>query len=449
PEPSTSDLFRFDQGTEVGELAKQLFPEGINIPDKDFKENLELTKKALKKKKPLFEAGIGYNDLFSRADILVPIKDQWDIIEVKSSTEVKDVNLHDVSFQKHVYEKAGLKIRKCFLCHINKEFRKKGKIKPKELLKLEDITKEVDLISVGIEKRIEDMLGIIVSKTCPKISLGPYCKDPYECAIDCQSELPDGNVLELYRIGKKGYALLDENIELISELQDTYKLSDKQHIQKKCSKTKKPYIQKESLRHFLKPITEPIYFLDFETFATAIPIYDNTKPYQNIPFQFSLHIKDKSLKHISFLHKTKSDPRLQFLKELKKSLGDKGPIVVYNQSFEKGRLKELAEAYPKYEKWVESVNNRMVDLLIPFRNFHYYHPKQKGSASIKVVLPAVTGKSYKDLDIASGGDASVSYYNVIFKKGKNKAKVMKDLEKYCGLDTVGMVWILEELRKLV
>jgi len=134
----------------------------------------------------------------------------------------------------------------------------------------------------------------------------------------------------------------------------------------------------------LNSLRYPLHFLDFETFDTAIPLYDGTKPYQKIPFQFSLHIlrdDESSVEHHSFLAENSCDPRLEFLVSLKGVIKDTGSIVVYNKSFEESRLKELAEAYPEYKHWVDSLFARIVDLIVPFRNFHYYNSLQEGRAA--------------------------------------------------------------------
>ena len=185
----------------------------------------------------------------------------------------------------------------------------------------------------------------------------------------------------------------------------------------------------------------------------AIPPFNGTKPYQQIPFQFSVHVQDNpggDLKHFSFLWKESSDPRESFIRELKDCLGGQGSIVAYYYSFEKSRLTELAELFPKYKDWVDSILNRMIDLLGPFKNFHYYHASQKGSASIKKVLPAITGKGYEGMEISGGGEASLEYARVTNGDASEDEKnaVYSALEKYCTLDTEGMAWIVEKLRKL-
>jgi len=447
--------FIIKQGNQIGQLAKKLFPNGVDLPEdnKDFKINVQKTQELLKQRKIIFEAGIIAGELYARADILVPAgKNEWDIIEVKGSTKVKDEHIQDVSFQKYVYEKAGLKIRKCFLLHVNNDFLKKGKITPKDLLIQEEITTEVSEAIYGIQERIDGMMDIINSEDAPVVSIGNGCNNGLECVSeDCWNFLPEGHVFELYYGGKKSLELLEAEVYFIKDIPDDFKLSDKQEIQRKCANTGKTHINKEGIKKFLTSLEYPLHYLDFETFNVAIPLFDGMKPYQQIPFQWSLHIDGrKQVTHFEYLASSKDDPREKFLLELKKVLGSSGSIVVFNKSFEIGRLKELAEAFPEHQKWAEAVISRIVDLIVPFRNFHYYNPQQKGSCSIKDVLPAVIGDNpYKKLDINNGGIASVSYYEMIYNDAEDKDKIREDLLKYCKLDTEAMVWIVEELGKII
>src|SRR3989344_3646506 len=205
PEAGESTQYIFEQGNLVGELAKKLYPNGINIPHKDFLSNINQTKELLKERKPLFEAGFMVEQLFSRADILNPVnKYEWDIIEVKSSTKLKDENIHDVSFQKHCYQKSGLKIRKCFLMHLNNEYIKKGEINLKELFKITDITSEVNEVIKDIDSRIKTMFDILNSNINPDVTIGRHCTNPYTCPLEseCWGFLPENNVFNLYRGGK-------------------------------------------------------------------------------------------------------------------------------------------------------------------------------------------------------------------------------------------------------
>ena len=449
----------FDQGHLVGEYAKKLFPDGIEIKAEynEIEKTLEESIRALQFRKPLFEAGFKYKDAFARADILNPAgKDAWDIIEVKSSTEVKEINLHDVALQRYVYEGAGLKIRKCWIYFINNQYIRKGDIEPEQLFAKEEITKEVEELLPGVENNLRKMVDVIQLAKYPDTAIGTQCSDPYVCALKekCWSFLPQHNVFTLTRIGKKGFELLEDGISEIKDIPKSYQLTDKQLIQIEAFHSQKPNINKQEIRNFLETLEYPLFFLDFETFMTAIPLYDNVRPYQVIPFQYSLHIQKSAgeePEHYSFLADGKQDPRPEILLLLKKILGNSGSIVAYNSVFEEGKLADACATFTEYKDWFEGIQKRIVDLLSPFRSFDYYNPEQNGSASLKTVLPALTGKSYKGMEIADGGTASNEYLRVTFGDVDtiDRQNVRNQLEEYCGLDTIAMVWIIEKLEKLL
>ncbi len=454
PAISEAIQHRFDQGHLIGEMAKKLFPDGINIPQDDFMGNIRKTEKVLSLGKPLFEPGIMINGLYSRADVLRPVGSGWDIIEVKSTTSVKEQHLHDVAFQKYVYEQKGMKINKCYLMHINNKYVKHGDIDVKELFILADITDDVKQYSKGMEERVKDMKAIMALGERPDVKISKNCSSPYVCDLTdkCWSFMLKDNVFDLSRGGAKSWDLFENGIMELKDIPDDFKLTEKQEIQKKCAKTGEIYVNKEELGNFLGELKYPLHFLDFETYNTAIPIYDDTRPYQRLSFQFSLHIIEKegdAPKHISFLAEGKNDPRLTFLVSLQNVIKNNGSILVYNAAFEKGVLAELAQMYPSYLDWVSSAQNRMIDLLVPFRNFWYYNPKQEGKASIKKVLPALTGKSYSDLNINNGEAASLAFLNITHVNASEEKikEVRKNLEAYCGLDTEALIWVLDELKK--
>lgn len=456
PEPDIGLQYVFDQGHRVGVIATKLYPNGIHLNTDSFQGNIRQTIELLKQRVPLFEAGILSNNIYSRIDILNPAgKYEWDIIEVKSTTSVKDVNLHDVSFQKICCEKTGLKINKCFLAHINNKYVKDGDINPNEFFTIEDITLKVAEVTEGLEERIEYSFDVISQKVCPDMSIGRHCNKPYFCPLEeqCWSFLPNNSVLDLRGGKMNALKLYNKGILLIKDIPDDVKLSRQQQIQKECIISGEPHIQKEEIREFLNTLIYPLYYLDFETMGPAIPLFDGTKPYQTIPFQFSLHIaenKESKPVHFSYLAKGREDPRSQFLSELKKLLGSKGSIIAYNSGFEEGVLNDLVKEFPEYSDWLEGILNRIVDLLTPFSNYHFYHPIEKGSASLKGVLPAVTGRSYEEMNIGAGMDASNLYEQVTYGDvdEETREKVRTDLLEYCKLDTEGMIWIVEKLREM-
>jgi hypothetical protein len=287
------------------------------------------------------------------------------------------------------------------------------------------------------------------------VPIGAHCDDPYACPLKelCWDFLPEHNVLTLTRVGERGFELLARGLSALKDLPRDFRLTEKQEIQVEALRSRKPYVDHEAIGVFLEELEYPLYYLDFETFMTAIPLFDGVRPYQQVPFQFSLHVQksaEAKLTHHSFLATGETDPRSEILSRLKELLGSSGSIVGYNVSFEKSRLKESCEAYTKYLPWWKKTEPRFVDLLAPFRAFAYYHPSQKGSASIKAVLPALTGKSYKDLPIADGGTASLEYLRVTFGEcdAKERERVRRDLATYCALDTEGMADIIAALKGL-
>lgn len=449
----------FDQGTLVGLLAQELYPDGIKLErDPNPEKHAEQSLKAISLHRPVFEAGLIYENTYALADILNPVDaNKWDLIEVKSSTEVKEENYYDVAFQKYVYESAGLKIRKCYLLHINNQYIRHGAINPKEFFSKTDITDQVEGRKSLVPQRVGGMLKIISQKDVPDIKIGPYCSAPYECVLQgiCWKFLPEkDSVFVLYRGKKLAFSLLDKKIQTLTDVPLNTKLTDNQMVQLKVHRTGKPHVDKGALRQFMSGLHYPFYFLDFETISLAVPLFDLSRPYERIPFQFSLFVLPKEgvkPEHYTFLSKSKNDPRLELLKRLKDLLGSTGSIVAYNAPFEIGTLKDACGAFPEYQSWFDGIQPRFVDLLVPFRQFDYYHPTQQGSASIKVVLPALTGKSYKGLDIAEGGMASLEYARVTFGDNISQEecqRVYASLEKYCDLDTQGMIDILIKLKEL-
>jgi len=444
------------QGIEIGNLAKKLFPSGLDLGNMSIEKNVEVTRNSLDLNKVIFEATIREDNLYARIDIIVPNDDGFDIVEVKSGTKVKEHHIYDVAFQKYVCERAGIIINRCYILHLNSAYIKEGELDLEALFTKEDITTKVDEFYNNMPQLIEDLMDIYNLPEAPEINADKYLLKEYPCQFDseCWSFLPKDNVSKLYRLRKRKAAeLIRNNILEIAEVPDDF-LSANQLIQKKAIVSEKTYMNKEGIENFISKLVYPLYYFDFETFMEAIPRFQGCNAYAQIPFQYSLHVQhdDSSLEHYEFLNKDTTDPRKSILTSMIEVLGDKGSIVVFNQSFEKARLKELAELYPQYGPSINRILERVVDLLVPFSKFEYYNPSQQGSCSIKKVLPAVTGKSYDGMDIGNGGDASSIYFKATFEDEfttSEKDKIYSDLLKYCGLDTEGMVWIIDELKKMI
>ena len=461
PDVSESLQQIFESGNRVGALATTRFPGGVTVGQEDFLKNIRETKALLSSldSKPIYEAGVLADRLYSRADILRPSLRKagaWDVIEVKCGTKCKDVYLQDIAFQKYCYEQAGLTIDRCFLMHINNEYVRQGDIDVNGLFTLLDVTQEILPFYQLVPQWVDGFLKIIDMPKCPQVSIREYCSDPYDCQMKplCWAFLPKANVLELSRGKAKGFDLLDQGITLLKDIPQKFKLTENQTIQRQCAVDNTKHINRSAIGDFLGGLQYPLYYMDFETTFEVIPRFDGTHPYQQIPFQFSVHKQDVPggpLEQFGFLYKKTDDPRRHFINDLAGCIGNEGTVLVYNQTFEEGRLKELAEVFPEYEDFCRDVCLRMADLIVPFRRFDYYDPKQAGSASIKKVLPALMGKGYEDLDISGGGQASSEYIRVTYGNGismNERDKIYSDLEAYCALDTKAMVDILTRLQNL-
>ena len=457
PELTEMEKAKFNEGYLVEELAQSTFTEKIDLSKLDFNEQIEKTKEVLKKRITLFQASFLVDDLYSRADIIFPVgNDEWDIIEIKSSTEVKDIHLDDLSFQKYVYEKSGLNIRKCIVMHVNPEYVRQGNLEPKEFLMQTDASEKVEEVILGIEERTENMLEIIKGE-CPSFSIDDLITIEYDSFVKDEflDSFPDNNIFQFCRmLTKKKVELYKGGVIRMEDVPDSVKLNDKQKIQRLLAKIGGKHVDKKQIKHFLDNLHYPLYYLDFETINIAIPKFNNSKPYQQIPFQFSLHIQEKpegELRHVVFLAEGTSDPRPKFLQALKDNLGDKGNILVYNQPFEKMVLRQGIEFFQEFSEWHdENILPRIKDLMDVFNKFYYYDPRQKGSVSIKYVLPLLSDLSYDELEIRKGDVASFEFARVTYGNvsDEERLKVRRALEKYCKLDALAEVEIVKGLREV-
>lgn len=417
PDEFTKSLF--ETGYDVEKLANTLFK----------KESLQIT--------------LNHEDLQARLDVL----EDGQLIEIKSSTEAKSIHHEDLAFQLYLCQKNSIEIKSCHVLHLNNEYVRQGELDLNQLFTKTDVTEEVLQLLPTVEEKL-NKIRTILKEECPDPHDG--CKPAYSCPAHDQyfQSLPDGNVFELSRGKAEGFKLAKQGILSLTDIKDQIKLTEKQQIQCECASNGETYINKLKLKAFLDKLEYPLYYLDFETVSFAIPKWDNTRPYQQVCVQHSCHIEHENgtVDHKEFLLETGVNPILPFAEDLKQTLGDKGSIIVYNQSFEAGRLKELARDYPDYEEWVNSIINRMVDLLIPFREFAHYHPSQKGSASIKKVLPTLTDLSYKDLEVGNGATAMKELAKLA---DEDNPEMREHLIKYCELDTWAEVELIRKLKSII
>ena len=448
----------FDSGTDVGILAQKLFPGGVNIPYDGLSkvEQVAQTATAIAQgAKTLYEASFTHDEIFFKADIMDLTPEGWNLYEVKSSTGVKDVYLDDVALQRQVLAGAGIRLHRAHVIHVNNQYVRRGDLDLGQLFSIVDVTEQTTPSLEKVPARVEAMREML-QEEMPAIDIGPHCSDPYACEFSghCWQHLPSPSVFDFARIGKKAYELYYAGILRLEDAPAS-KLNAKQRFQQNSWIKKSNTVKPQQLGHFLNSLHYPLCFMDFETFATPVPLYDDTRPYAQVPFQYSLHILETEgapLQHKEFLADGKSSPQREFLDSLLASLPPTGSVLVWNQTFEKGRLQELQILCP--EKWqlVQNLLDRIVDLMVPFRNQDIYHWQFQGSYSIKKVLPVLAPElSYDALAIRDGSMAPAEWLRMTrmeeeTEEETEKATIRKQLLEYCGLDTLAMVRILEKMR---
>jgi hypothetical protein len=365
----------------------------------------------------------GNTDSLKETAVPKPDPDCWDIIEVKITTGIKKINIYEMAFQKYCCQKAGINIRNCYVMNINAEYILKGEIDPYEFFKITEITSSIKKLNLNTEQDMQNIAEIISSDCPPSVNPGKFCSKPFSCPLKkkCWESVSSKSILFLYSINHKMIKKLKESgIESIGDIPLNFSgISEKQKLQIENTKNGTKYIDKGAIATFLKQVSYPVFFLDFETFASPIPLIENTRPYQIIPFQFSLHVLKKpkgAIEHHYFLSDGKSDPRPALLANLRDVFGFaknhksfKGTVIVYDESFEHSILRNLVVFDTGHFNWIFKVAGRIVDLYHPFKNFYYYNSVQKGSASVKKVLPALTEKSYEEMAISNGDIAAISF----------------------------------------
>lgn len=451
----------FKVGRELGDWAKKCFPGGVEItaPYYNAPEGAAETKALIAAgHKAIFEATAIHPEdgSHARADILQKIEgaNAWHIIEVKGSSDDKDYHLDDLAFQYRVFTAAGYRIHKCALMHVNNQYIRQGDIDPQALFVIKDMTDETLRKQTEVEQLVSSLRKLEASQE-PKVRIGGHCAKPFACDYTghCWRGVPDHSIFDVLS-GRKAEEMIESlgSYEIKSLPAGAVPTGRKKadvwsHVNKEV------YIEPDNLRSFLEDVQYPLYFLDYETVRHPVPLFDDSMPFQQIPFQFSLHIEEEQgaeLRHHAFLHRERSDPRPAFIEALIESCGNQGTVLVYNQVFEEGVNKHLAALNPARSAEIRAINDRMIDLYKPFQKRWLYHPSQNGSASIKKVLPAFTDLSYHGMNISSGDDASQKYLDFI--KGalseEEAAALWQDLYKYCELDTYAMKVLLGVLYKV-
>jgi predicted RecB family nuclease len=455
---SPTQLAIFDLGHEVGLLATKLYPAGLFVSE-DYMHHPEAQKttdSAITNPDlpAIFEGAFVFDNIRIRVDILERLNnDRWNMIEVKSSTSAKEVYINDAAVQYYVLNGSGLALDRVGILHLNNQYVYDGaKLDLNQLFHFTDLTAEIRQRQFTIALQVENLKTVISSDSPPNISPSRHCLNPYKCEFweHCTRDKPDFWVMSLAGITNRKFLDLAEiGVETIDAIPENYPLTALQDRIRQCVSSNQEFIS-PNLRSELLDVQYPIHFLDFETIAPAVPRYAGTRPYETVPFQLSDHIllEDGTIEHREYLCMEDKDPRAEFAQTLLEALGETGTIFTYT-GYEEGVLRGVARSLPHFKTKILDLTNRFQDLYAIIRR-HYYHPLFHGSFSLKYVLPAlVPSMSYENLSIQEGSLASLEYMRIINggTSVTEKEKIRKNLLEYCGIDTLGMVMIRNELLK--
>ena len=447
-------------GNEIGEIAQQFCPNGILIEDQDnLSAAIASTKSALAAypDHPIFEATFQHDGLLVRADVLLPTRKGYRMTEVKSSASVKPYHVDDCAVQAWVLKQNKIRLATVELAYIDTSFVYRGDGNYHGLLKSERLDGEVKELLDQVPLWVSGARSTLAGGE-PCIEPGAQCDDPFECPFKayCMRDMVIPEEPE-YPLGVL-YGMRDKKKDELRKLGyddarqvPAHYLNEKQSMIQQASQSGKQKFNKRAAKQDMAALPYPRYYLDFETRAFAVPRWPDTRPFSTqVPFQWSCHIEDApgKLRHEMFLDVSGNDPRRRCAELLCKALADKGPVLVYSEQFEKGRIAEMAQRFPDLAPALLSINERVVDLL-PMAREHYYHPAMKGKWSIKAVLPTIAPDlGYDQLEVGNGGDAQNAYSEIVHPKitEDRKQELTEGLREYCTLDTMAMVrlaWFFE------
>jgi len=462
--PDASAQAVFDTGNVVGELACDLFPDGVEVEfSRDYTQMAEITARLLEEGvQDIYEATFMYDGILVMVDVLHVEEDgAVSLYEVKSSTSVKEIYLHDVSVQYYVLRGLGMRVRGAYVVHIDSSYVRGEELEVEKLFCVVDVTAEAEQLQEQIPQRLSEWEAYLSdTQNEPDIDIGSHCNKPYECDAKSycwkvQRNIPEYSIFNIFNLGsKKQVALYEQGIVNIDDIPEEFEMTAKQHQAVANHKAQTTHIDREAIRAFVDTLTYPIYHLDFETFQQAIPEWQGISPFEQIPFQYSLHIEyeDGRLEHREFLSPDGADPREALARKLCEDIPTDVTVLTYNMSFEKGVIKRLASSYEDLRPHLLAIHDNIKDLMIPFQQKHYVTPSMQGSYSIKYVLPALVPEmeeAYQELDgVQNGTEAMRAFAHMSKLDSVEKEKMREALLAYCKLDTLAMVRVLEKLREV-
>ena len=459
--PSTTQQQKFDRGHRIGKLAHQYFPGGKDCsPPNPFSYDASIaaTKLLIQQQfAVIYEAAFKHNGILVALDILENKNGKWYAHEVKSSFRISNTYLLDAAIQYYIITKSGIELEDFDIVTINNDYVFDGTLAISSYFKCTSVMKEIMERLPFVEKTIEEAIATLSSDTMPSIDIGAHCNKPYPCDFQgyCWKNVDADSIWYLPGISmQEKSSFIEKGINKIQDIINTDEFNARQKVIIQSFQKQQVHIDADKLRAFVQPIQYPLYYFDIEAFQPAIPIFPNTKPYERIPFLYSLHYKenaDSPLEHICYISPVGNDDRENFVQHFLLATEKTGQILVFNTLMEKGILFKMATDFPQFKTQILERINRIIDIEVPFKELYYYHPAQQGSFSLKAIGNAMLGIDEFSHSIVKDGEEAMAVYNELF-YWENKEEVQSKLEHlktYCYTDTFVLSKIVDVLAQQV
>ncbi|MDB5227167.1 MAG: hypothetical protein JWN78_1360 [Bacteroidota bacterium] len=451
---------KFDRGHRVGKLAHQLFPGGKDCTPPDassYNESIAATKLLMQQQHPvIYEAAFKYNGILAALDILENKEGKSYAYEVKSSFRISNTYLLDATIQYYIITKSGVELEDFSLVTINNDYVLKDSFDVHSFFKITSVMDEIRERIPFVEKSIGSAIDILDAPLIPEVAIGQHCTKPYPCDFQgyCWKHIEKDSIWYLPGVSMQEKSnFIEKGITTVHQIEINDDLNARQKVIIASYQDQQPFLQREKLRTFISNIHYPLYYFDVEAFQPAVPVFKGTKPYDRIPFLFSLHYKASEtgeLQHIDYISPVGEDDRINFIEHFLSATSGEGKILVFNTLMEKTILFKLSSDFPDYKNEILERIKRIIDVEIPFKELYYYHPAQQGSFSLKAIGNALLQKDeFARSQVKDGEEAMAVYNELFYEEDKNKTDLqLQQLKAYCKTDTYVLYEIFEKLKQL-
>jgi hypothetical protein len=458
--PDTETQRRFNRGHQVGILAQGLFPGGKDMSPPNpysYDQSVKATQALVQQQFPvIYEAAFRYHGITVALDILVCRDGKWHAYEVKSSIKISNTYLQDAAIQYHVITKSGLPLESFSIITINGQYTRQGEVDLYALFKINDVLNSIEERTPFIERAIHEAIQTITHPQMPDIPIGPHCYKPYTCDYMgyCWEHVPKGSIFEsaAFNLMEK-FTLYQQGVLMPDEVPDEPAMPSRQRKLLDAELQQQAYMEPEKIRDFLSRARYPVCFFDLEAAQHAIPPYDGTRPYQSIPFQYSvikLEQEGAVPERFDFLAQHGRDGRREFVEQFLKDTEGAASIIVFNALLEVGQLRALISLFPEYDSVLQKRIAKMIDMEIPFKELWYYHPLQRGAFSLKALLPALAPDlRYNGMAVRDGFQAMAVYEQLDQMTPEEQIEWQQALKDYCHMDTFGLMRVMQALKTLI